>query len=413
MGANKYLVRKFMKRIHRLCKCTAARAQASPVGRFCNSFTRFTLGPCLLLASSVVANAQFKVVGPAPLSPTAARQQIRTLLSQVDPNNTRQTTAKLSSLLAWYRDIVDEELIAAWQKDSRANLPDVMESLATSRVASAMVDFSWRQQREATFDLAYAPMFGHLMTRFPESAQPLLDDLLDSGKPPPHLSDPVAKAVCRIMLDMPEIGMWRQNALAILPHYRQVAESLLVQDSRGSEEEKSFQARRWLADLRWDVSGIGNEQPSLGRRPVRSRTPVASQRRYGDRAGPLLMPPAEADQAPMPPLPAQPPIQRTSVAPAPLPEVAPRSPVASAPAPSSPPYAGPQSGTLESSGGPIPQNAEYVFRNLPPVKLLLDYDTKIWDARLAPGEGQTQRLILKNKSSGPQKRCVVHWDVMP
>src|SRR5258707_15444499 len=102
-----------MKRIHRfvpfvvLCKCTAARAQGRRVGRFCNSFTRFTLGSCLLLASSVAANAQFKVIAPTPLSPTAARQQIRTLLSQVDPNNTRQTTAKLSSLLAWYRDIID------------------------------------------------------------------------------------------------------------------------------------------------------------------------------------------------------------------------------------------------------------------------------------------------------------------
>ena len=74
---------------------------------------------------------------------------------------------------------------------------------------------------------------------------------------------------------------------------------------------------------------------------------------------------------------------------------------------------GPRSGTLESNGTPIPQNAEYVFRNLPAVKIQLDYDTKIWDARLAPGEGQTQRLIVKNKSSGPQKRCVVHWSVIP
>ena len=74
-------------------------------------------------------------------------------------------------------------------------------------------------------------------------------------------------------------------------------------------------------------------------------------------------------------------------------------------------YTGPRSGTLESNGGPIPQNAEWIFRNLPAVKMQLDYDTKIWDARLAPGEGGTQRLILKNKSSGPQKRCVVHWSL--
>ncbi len=77
------------------------------------------------------------------------------------------------------------------------------------------------------------------------------------------------------------------------------------------------------------------------------------------------------------------------------------------------PYNGPRSGTLECSGGPIPQNAEYVFRNLPSVKMQLDYDTKNRDARLAPGEGQTQKLILKNKSSGPQKRCLVHWVAAP
>ena len=60
-----------------------------------------------------------------------------------------------------------------------------------------------------------------------------------------------------------------------------------------------------------------------------------------------------------------------------------------------------------ASVGPIPQNAEYVFRDVPLVKMRLDYDTKNWDARLVPGEGQTQRLIVRNKSSGPQKRCVV------
>jgi hypothetical protein len=80
--------------------------------------------------------------------------------------------------------------------------------------------------------------------------------------------------------------------------------------------------------------------------------------------------------------------------------------------PALPPYSGARSGTLESSGGPIPQNAEYVFRDVPLVKMHLDYDTKTWDARLVPGEGQTQRLIVRNKSSGPQKRCVVHWSVI-
>jgi len=71
------------------------------------------------------------------------------------------------------------------------------------------------------------------------------------------------------------------------------------------------------------------------------------------------------------------------------------------------------SGTLECTGNPVPQNAEYVFRNLPLFKLQLDYDHRIWDARLTAGDNQSQRLILRNKSSGPQRRCLVHWSVVP
>ena len=77
------------------------------------------------------------------------------------------------------------------------------------------------------------------------------------------------------------------------------------------------------------------------------------------------------------------------------------------------PYNGARSGTLECSGGPIPQNAEYVFRDLPLVHLQLDYNQKIWQAKLMPGDGQTQKLILKNVGKGPQKKCVVHWTVTP
>jgi hypothetical protein len=116
------------------------------------------------------------------------------------------------------------------------------------------------------------------------------------------------------------------------------------------------------------------------------------------------------------PSPASPP---TSVQPPPAAAPAPIQPAPN-PAPRTAPlavapqsYNGAMSGTLECTGSPVPQNAEYVFRNLPPLKLQLDYDQKVWEARLAPGENQTQRLILKNKSSGPQKRCVVHWIVVP
>ncbi len=76
-------------------------------------------------------------------------------------------------------------------------------------------------------------------------------------------------------------------------------------------------------------------------------------------------------------------------------------------------YSGPRSGTLACSGGPIPQNGEYVFRDLPPVHLQLEYNKKIWEAKLEHGNGETQRLILKNIGNGPQKKCVVHWTAIP
>ena len=387
----------------------------------------------VLLAAAMMAQAQFKPVGPAPYSPTVAHQKIRTLLEGIDPGNRQKTIATLSGLLSWYRDILDEELVAAWQKDTRANVMEVMESLADSRVASRIVEFSWRERRQTAFNLTYAPMFGNLMARFPESSKPFLDDLLSASQPP-DLSQPEAEAVCRILLDMPDIGTWRNNALQILPHYRRAAESLLLQDLHGADQEKSYQAQRWQADLKIDGAGNGNVQPN----PRRRSTPSLSSAPDGiapdnERSGPrrrsmpslssapggipadnqtesvILIPRASNDRPPAPtaanPAPAHPP---------PSPAPVPSTPPPLAPPPSAPPlYSGARSGTLESSGGPIPQNAEYVFRDVPLVKMRLDYDTKTWDARLVPGEGQTQRLIVRNKSSGPQKRCVVHWSVIP
>jgi hypothetical protein len=351
----------------------------------------------VLLAAGTAANAQFKVVGPAPYPPAVAHQKIKALLEAVTPANRQQTVETLTGLLSWYRDILDEELIAAWKQDTRANLNDVMEPLADARVASSVVEFSWREQRATAFQPAYAPMFANLMARFPDSAQPFLDDLLGS---PPDLTQPEAETVCRVLLDMPDVGAWRQNALKILPRYRRVAESILAQDVHGSDQEKSYQAQRWLADLRTDgpgrapgnTPGFASDQQSARRR-LSPRPAVNDSTPTGD----------QVDAAPRQP----PPI-------APLPSA----PLHPAPPPSAPPpatlsYNGAKSGTLESTGGPIPQNAEYVFRNLPPVQLQLDYDTKTWSARLAPGDGQTQKLIVRNKGTGPQKRCVVHWTVVP
>lgn len=311
----------------------------------------------------MTANAQFKEIGPAPFPESVARQKIRTLLERVDPSNRQETVKTLIGWVDWYRDLLDEELIAAWQKDTRGNLTIVMGSLADPRVAAAVVEFSWRQRPETAFIPAYAPMLGDLMERFADSAQPFLSDLLGAtGQPAPVLSQSEAETVCRILIDMPDLRTWRKDALQILPHYRLAAENVLTQDLNGADREKSYSARVWLRDLKSDVRDVASEPPTQ-RRKLQLSMP----------SGP---------------------------APAP------------APAPASAPYDGPMSGTLKCSGSPVPQNAEMVFPNLPLLRLQLDYDAKIWEARLVPGEGQTQRLILRNKGAGAQKRCVVHWNVI-
>jgi hypothetical protein len=329
----------------------------------------------------LVTNAQLKEIGPPPFSQTVARQKIKTSLESVDPGNSRQTAETLTGLLVWYRDILDEELIAAWKGDGRAKLTAVIDPLADQRVATAIVEFSWREQREAAFNLTYAPMLGMLMLRFPGSETPFLDDLLGpavAGGQMPKLSRPEAEAVCRILLDMPDVGTWKQSAEQILPHYREVAESLLVQDLHGSDQDKSYQAQLWLRELKSDAGDPANAENPRRNLP-RSMSSDADRAPGTNRAQPVTPAPLSTALA------------------------------TSAP----PPYDGPKSGTLECGGPAIPQNAEYVFRNLPLAKMQLDYDTRKWDARLAPGEGQTQRLVLRNTSAGPQKRCVVHWSIVP
>lgn len=372
------------------------------------------------------ASAQFKEIGPPPFSSAVAHQRIRTLLDQVEPANRQQTIDKLNSLAPWFRNVLDEELTAGWQRDSRERLMLLMEPLADARVAAAVVEFSWRTRTEATLNPSYASMLGHLMARYPESGRAFLSDLL--GPMPPELPPPQIETVCRILLDMPDIGTWNESALTILPRYRATAERLLMQDREGNDQEKSYRAQIWLAELRGVTPGAINP-PSIARRRAVSQTPDHNN-------GPLVYPQSAAassnptaDQrleTPAGNLPAQPsPSLASNPSPAqalpgaggsvpPAPNSPPVQPPAVPPVPAaSQEYSGPMSGTLECNGGPVPQNAEYVFRNLPPSKMQLDYDKSVWEARLAPGENQSQRLILKNRSSGPQKRCVVHWRILP
>jgi hypothetical protein len=331
----------------------------------------------------MTAEAQFKEVAPAPYTPAVARQKIRTLIGNAAPGNGPQTIDTLSGLLVWYRDIVDDELIAAWKGDDRANLPAVITGLADSRVASAIVEFSWREQRAATFNLTYAPMLGDLMALYQGSAEPFLLDLL--GPAVPDLPKPVAEGVCRILLDMPDTGTWRKTALQILPHYRLTARDLLVQDLHGSNQEKLYRAQFWLTDLKLNVPGVTSDPPQP-RRPAPPPAPPPSQ--VVSRANPTTSDTFS---------------QRPHIVEQPSPQ----------PSAALKPYSGPRSGTLKCSGDPVPPNGEYVFPGMPMGNIQLDLDGKPWDARLVIGNGQTQDLILTNKAPRPQKGCTVRWTIIP
>jgi hypothetical protein len=334
---------------------------------FTHILCRSGVAGLLLLAAGFAAPGQFKEIREAPFPAAEAPSKIHTLLEKVTAENRNQIVATLLGWADWYRDILDRELISFWKQDGRASLVLVLHDLADAPVASEVVEFSWREQRPATFTLAYASTLGDLMARYPDSARPFLDDLL-SGQ---VLSQPETEAVCRILIDMPDIGTWRKNGLEILPLYRQTAESLLTRDVNGPDREKMYQADSWLHDLKWRNAG------------------------------------ATAQQSPRPAtMPMTPPTPYSPAATSPRPSV-------TVPAPDPQTYNGARSGTLESSGGPIPQNGEYVFRNLPPVRMHLDFDTKHWEASLEPSAGETQRLVVRNIGNGPQKRCVIHWTAIP
>jgi hypothetical protein len=354
----------------------------------------------LYLLYNSAARAQFKEIGPAPFSPAIAHQRIRILLDQVDFSNRQQTLDTLNGWTPWFRNILDEELIAAWKRDTRQRLTLVLEPLATESVADGVVEFSWRQRTDATLNPQYVPLLEHLMTRYPPSGDVFLSDLLAPA--PPELSPVQVETVCRILLDMPDLGTWHQSALRILPRYRAATDRLLAQDKQNGDSEKSYRAQVWQAELRGGTPGF-NSQTSLPHRGASAAPPAPSD----NNNGPLLFPPPSAPSRAVAASTTQPP-------PAVVSNLPPPDPRRSAPLPTAPPaYQGARSGTLECTGASVPQNAEYVFRNLPPVPIELDYDRKVWDARLVPAENQTQKLILKNNSSGPQKKCVVHWSAIP
>jgi len=357
-----------------------------PIASMKRVVARCLIGACLLVSARMTGQAQFKEVPPAPYAPPVARQKIRALIRGTDPRSSQPAIEALSGLLVWYRDVVDDELTAAWKTDDRANLSALVTALSDAKVASAIVDFSWRQQRTATFNLTYAPMLGDLMARYEGSADPFLHDLRDpavSGAPMPALLPSEADAVCRILLDMPDSGNWKRIALQILPHYRPAAQALLVQDLHGANQDKTYRAQFWLSDLKWSVPGTTSEPPT-SRRVLTMRSPANNQTTSAELA------------------------QRPHI----VGQVGQVGQAADSPAPYPMPYIGPTSGTLKCSGAPVPPDAEYVFPGMPPGNIQLDLEGKPWAARLVP-RGETQDLILKNKGASSQKRCTVHWSIVP
>jgi hypothetical protein len=330
---------------------------SSKIKRFVLAGPSQVIGALVFLSvAALPANAQFKTVGPAPYSPAVAHQRIRALLAKIAPPNQQQTIATLSGLLVWFREVADDELIAAWKKDEgRRNLPEAITALADGRVASAIIEFSWRERRPATFQLDFAPMLGNLMLRFPDSAKLFLDDLLAStqgadGQPALNLSEAEQYAVCRILLDMPNIGTWDKTALQVLPHYREPAETLLLVDMKEGDRDKRARALYWTSALNSITAGPSGQE---------------SQRRSLTSSGPA----GRATEG--------------------------------------------VSGTLECSGDPIPKSGEYVFYNVPTANRRFEYDSNIWDVRLEQGQGNTRNLVLKNKTSKTQKRCIVRWTTVP
>ncbi len=319
------------------------------------------------------ANAQFKEIKAAPFAPAAARTKIRTLLQATDDANRDRTVATLTEWVSWYRDILDDELIARWKSDGRGNLPLIMKPLADARVARELVQFAMTD--DAALSPEFAPMLADLMARYTDGGKVFLDALLPPANP--NLNAKQAEAVCRILLNMPDTGNWRRSALLILPRYRPIVDSVLKQDAAGTDEEKMYRALRWRADLRLDppapvVSQKQNKRGLVpaGATPQASLSPTASDS-FTNRPHIIGLPPSDGE------------------------------------------YTGPMSGTFEWHGEPIPQNGECVFPNIPPVHLMLDFDTKRWDARLDNSEGQTQRLVMTNKSKGTQKKLVVRWSIVP
>jgi hypothetical protein len=216
----------------------------------------------------------------------------------------------------------------------------------------------------------------------------------------PDLSQPEADAVCRILLDMPDTGNWKKIALQILPRYRVTTQALLLRDVRGNDQEKSYRAQLWLADLKLNVPDNTSDRQKPPGRPTPPPSPLAGRAPSGNQttSNVLSQRPHIVEQ------PSASPTSRDS-------GDAPAYPFSADAFPS--PYSGARSGTLKCSGDPVPPNAEYVFPGMPLGNIQVDLDGKPWEARLAPGKGQTQDLILKNKGPGPQKRCTVRWKIIP
>ena len=111
------------------------------------------------------------------------------------------------------------------------------------------------------------------MFRYPESAKPMLDDML--GSQGPALSQAEAEALCQILIEMPDVGNWKESARRILPRYPAAVKSVLAREVSGSDKEKVLRAEQWQDDLQTNGGAVER----------RKRTESSSGINSGERPG--------------------------------------------------------------------------------------------------------------------------------
>jgi len=200
---------------------------------------------------------------------------------------------------------------------------------------------------------------------------------------------------------LPEDPATRERFQALNQRIKDLGGTLVLIPAIATPDQvKAFNEPPRTGKAQANTGSLGPQSPT----PQTQRTPsVEDPLRF-----PIILPPVAPPPTPVPvaTTPAETPAR---VEPALPPAEAVIAPITPPPAPQPPPLR-PVDGTLEC--GDFVGNSEKVFPNFP-LNIKFEYDPKKWDVTLQPVDGQSQRLILKNKSSNQQKNCKVKWTRSP